>query len=233
MGSYSPGDDPRFYFYPDDAGTSLFTLDMAEPFTVLDPQPVGSMDANTSNSWAAYRQLHGHAFSVRLVSERFKDAGGVRERKLRAMINHLMRGGWVAFSHDHARTFGAAASTAPGDGDALIGTGGNLFTAFNASGSISASDQLVVQSPNPEGKAEQVQVATYTSGTGAITLSDTILLDHSATTFVRWKYFFPRLVLDPRANVDRLLSDEYHNTWTLDLPLLTQPDLEHAFIDQE
>lgn len=229
---YGPGADPRFYFYPDDAGTTLFTLSMGEPFTTIDVQPIGSMDARASNSWAAKRKLYGHAFSVRLTCERFKDTGGSREAYLRGMINHLLRGGWVAFSHDHARTFGAAASVAPGNGDATIGTGGNLFTAFSASAAIGLGDHIVAQSPNPDGKAEKLRVTTYTPGTGAIGLAANVMLDHSAITLVRWEYFFPRLVLDPRANADRLLFDEYHNVWTLDLPLITQPDLEHDFIDQ-
>lgn len=233
MGSYQLGVDPRFYIYPDDAGTELRTLAMNEPCTVLDVQPVVAADSAAALGRQVYRTAYAHCFAVRIVFERFHDeADGERERKLRLMLSHLARGGWVAFSHDHARTWATRCTTAPGNGDLSLATAGQLFSGLSGSAAIGQYDHLIVQSPATYAKWEKVEVSTFTLGTGAITLSaaNVIGLDHFDDTLVRWEGFFPRLVLPPGADVSRALVDEYRNTWTLDLTLWTQPDLEHEAI---
>ena len=233
MGSYAWGTDPRIYAYMDDAGASLTTITWGEPFAVVDVQPRIHADAQVALGFGVSSSFYGHAWNVRIVAERFWDSDGARQAKVRALINHLQRGGWIAFSHDHARTFATRATTPPNPGDATIATAGNLFTALSASGTIGNADHLIVQSPNPYGYAEELAVSSFNSGTGAISLSAShpAKLDHTAYTLVRWAGFFPRLVLRPEARgSDRLLTDEYHNAWTLDLPLMTRPDLEHAAV---
>lgn len=227
---------PRFYVYLDDAASTLTSVRMDEPATVVDVQPVSATDSARSTSMTAYRSLFGHAFRVRVTFERFRDEDGGRERKLRAMINHLMRGGWVAFSHDHDRTWGSSIAAGPAASTISVTTTGNEFAAFSGSAAIGADDHVLLQSPNPYGKVEHCKVSTYTAGTGTLAFATgaAVQLDHENNTLIRWAGFFPRLVLDPDVapEPDRMLFDEYRNTWTLDLPLMTQPDLEHAAISQ-
>lgn len=235
MHSYLLGQDPRFYFYPDDAGSNLRTITLSEPITTLDVQAIYKSDAKESIGYQTYRKTYGMAQAVRIVMERFADDDGVRERQLQSLLNHLARGGWVAFSHDHSRTWASRATITPGNGDANITTAGNLFTALSASANISQYDHLVVQSPNPTAKREKVEVSSFTPGTGVITLpaSSVVAFDHTADTLVRWEGFLPRLVLPEGGSVTGALTDEYRNTWTLDLTLVTQPDLEHVAIAAE
>lgn len=235
MGSYLLGNDPRFYFYPDDAGSNLRTLTWNEPFTVLDPQPVVVADSAAAIGRQLYRTAYGQCFAVRIVCERFQDeTDGDRERKLRAMFSHLERGGWVAFSYDHARTWASRASTTPGNGDASIVTPGNLFTGFSASAALGTDDHVILQSPSYTAKWEKCAINGVTTPAGTETLglsaANVVALDHVADTLVRWEGFFPRLVLPPGGTTQGALTDEYRNTWTLDLTLWTQPDLEHAAI---
>lgn len=233
MGSYLLGVDPRFYFYPDDAGSALTTITWGEPLTTLDPQPIAVADAAAAIGRQVYRTTFAHAFEVRLVAERFHDAQGDRERAIRAMLSHLDRGGWIAFSHDHARTWASRATTTPGNGDTSIATAGNLFTALSASAALGQYDHVIAQSPAERSKWEKCAIASVSVGppmTLNLQASTAVQLDHHADTLVRWEGFFPRLVLPPGVSAQGALVDEYRNTWTLDLTLWTQPDLEHAAI---
>lgn len=238
MGSYGLGDYPRFYFYPDDAGSALTTISIEEPVTVLDVQPVVAADSAAALGRQVYRTAYAHCFAVRIVIERFQDADGTRERKLRALMSHLERGDWVAFSHDHDRTWASRASTTPGNGDTSLVTVDNLFTAFSASAALAQSDHVIVQSPGTYAKWEKVAIDSVTAGappavTLGLTAANAIILDHVADTLVRWEGFFPRLVLPPGGTTQGALVDEYRNTWTLDLTLWTQPDSEHLAIEPE
>ena len=225
-------DDPRFYYLPDGANLTRVTLD--ECLTELQVQPVTYGDAATSASGSVSAVTYGHAWRVRILLERFRDDADTRRRKLQALINHLQRGGYVGFSADHSRAWGANCSSAPGNGDTTVSVGANDFSSYSASGAVTAGDNIILQSPNPSGLVEMIRLASFTGAGAPYTMGllggTQVELDHVATTFARWEWFWPRLRLDPDARLANLLTSERQWVYTLDLPLVTDPVAEHGAI---
>lgn len=237
MPSYLSGDDAAFWWQPESAGP-VRVLRFLQPATNCDEQPVVVSDAAAALDRRVYRSSFAHCLAVRISIERFQSAEGFEERRLRSMLAHLARGGSVAFSTDHDRAWASRATTTPAADDNTVATAGNLFSSLTGGvAAIGTDDHMVLQSPNPTLKWEKVRSTGYNTGTGVISLgSDAgsrVAWTHAADTLVRWAYFYPFLVLPPGASVDGALTDEYHSSWTLDLTLWTQPDLEHAAIEAQ
>lgn len=227
MGSHSLGTQPRFNWYPQSG--DLETLDLNEALTEFDAQQVYISDAAQSASHSVYRTAFSTAWQVRIVLERFHDTDGSREAKIRALLDHLERGGWVAFSTDHSRSWATRADAAPQRLDTTTATEGNRFAVFGSGTPLpSIGDHLIIQSPMPGGRIEQVRVQSYNAGTETVTYATggKPVYDHTGDTLIRWRGFFPRLVLPPGATTVGALSAEYQYAWTLDLTLQTTPGLE-------
>lgn len=225
-------DDPRFYYLPDGTNLTRVTLDESLSDLVVKPRTYG--DSARSASQSVSRITYAHAWSVRIVLERFRDTTDSRRRSLQALINHLQRGGYVGFSADHSRAWGANCTTTPGNGDLTVAVGANDFSGYSASGVIGNGDNIILQSPNPTGKVEMIRALSLTGAGSPYTItlvaSSQVELDHTATTFARWEWFWPRLRLDPDAVDADLLTSERQWVWTLDLPLVTDPVAEHGAI---
>lgn len=223
-------DDARFYYLPD--GTNLTTITVGEGISDCQVRPRTWGDSARSLSGSVSTISYGHGFSVRLLLERFYDAADTRRRAFQALINHLQRGNWIAFSADHAKTWAANCTTTPGNGDLTVAVGANDFSAYSASGVVGNGDNVILQSPNPTGKVEMIRALSLTGAGSPYTItlvaSSQVELDHAATTMARWEYFFPRLRLDPDARGADLLTSENGWVWTLDLPLVSDPVAEHA-----
>lgn len=233
MGSHTIGQDARIYYYPTpDSTPTLVTISLSDIPSECDIQPFHNAGAGQAQGGGLSTGMNGGWWRVRLTLERFFDTDGGRVAQLQTLLSHLCRGHSIALSLDHNRTWAAAASSAPSAGATSIATGGNLYTAYS-SGSISAGDHVIVQSPNPYFYHEQRKVSSFVTNTVGLVGYPT-RYDHEADTLVRWEGFFPHLRLDPAArNSGRLLLSERRKVWTLDLPLISQTADEHADLEQE
>tara|TARA_R110000824_G_scaffold249220_5_gene438181 strand:- start:689 stop:1543 length:855 start_codon:yes stop_codon:yes gene_type:complete len=178
------------------------------------------------------------SIKVRITLERFTDRHLFR--KFSAMINHLERGGWVAFGNDDAKVWGATLMMKTFQGGRTFTCGDNLYSTYAAGSSSLVNlvgttvapygDEIVVESHPPEAKREYFTLLDVTVGSSGLnalsvdTFSPTRSLDHSREdyetgTLVRHADFYPKLFLPGGAIGGALLTHEHRIAYTLDIEL--------------
>lgn len=205
--------NPYFYVYYTDAGP-LTAHDFGRSISDLYPRPVRArVDARGGDG--AVSSAVGPA-GMRVVVRRERTSDQALVRAWRNVEDHLLVGGRVGFSWDHARTWAGYGSSPPTQGDTVLYTGGNAFSSWSVSAALSASDEIVVETPNPEGRREYTTVSAITGG--RITVPS-VLNTYTAKPLVRWAGFYPALFL-PEDQLDRLrISGDRNITWNLDFEL--------------
>lgn len=205
--------NPYFYVYYTDSGP-LTSHDFGRSISDLYPRPVRArVDARGGDG--AVSSAVGPA-GMRVVVRRERTSDQSLVRAWRNVEDHLLVGGRVGFSWDHARSWAGYASLSPTEGDTLLYTGGNAFSAWSAAAALSSTDEIVIESPNPEGRREYTTVSAY--AVGRITVPS-VLNTYTAKPMVRWAGFFPALYL-PEDQLDRLrISADRNITWNLDFEL--------------
>ena len=127
-------------------------------------------------------------------------------------------GGRVGFSLDHAKSWAAYTTGGLSRGDTIVYTGGNAFRAWSASAVIAASDEIVIESPNPEALRE-IQSVTALGGGTQITISRGAIYTYSLPKMVRWRDFYPALFLPEDQISKPFLTHDRRLNWTLDITL--------------
>ena len=145
--------NPRFYYYPDPSG-SLEVIDLLGPLSSLIVTPIVKASEGYDGAGRASENLTRINFRVRIILDRFQTAGVGRsslERQLLTMQQHLLAGGYVGFSKDHAKAWASLPSVSGAlmRGDTVIPTGGNGFGAWSASAALTAGDELVIEQGAP------------------------------------------------------------------------------------
>lgn len=212
----------KFYFYPDDTG-GLTAITLAKPLTELHekrvPQRVTAKRGDGSAAVASWLS----DTRVRIVLERGLSAGNVRD--LKAMEDHLHRGGAVGFAREHTKAWAAYGSSTY-RGYTYISTGGQAFANWEASGALASGDEIVIESAPPEAGIEMHAISSVSATTGQVNLSsETILRSLSGPILVRHRDFYPALRL-PDDQLDKpLVTTERRLSWTLDVELEVIPDI--------
>jgi len=209
---------PAFYYYSE-PGAPLTYLDLGRPISDVFMVPTRSRVDAIGGDGGCYHQLNGGGARVTIRRERLSDA--TTERSLRNMEDHLMRGGRVAFSWDHAKTWAGYGTGGLTRGDALCRTLGNAFTSWSSAGALAVGDEVVIESPNPEMKREINTVSAITSG--QITLGTAAAFTYVQRHFVRYRHFYPALYM-PESELGRsILTGDRNLNWALDLRLAIDP----------
>lgn len=218
---------PRFYWYPDPDG-SLEETDLDEELSNLEELPAAIVTDAYNGDGSPFRAHIGTRRRVRLTLERFGPLGkNDRERDLQAMFAHLVRGGVVGATRDHAKTWASVAAVYPVQrGDTSIETTGNGFSSWSASGTVAAGDEIAIDGASPDFLHEVLALDTLSGNTVSFdrglryTYADTA--PSSAATYTvltRWRDFWPVLYL-PEDQVRRaLVLHERRLTYTFAIEL--------------
>lgn len=191
---------------------------------------------NVSDTFSVYggrsRELLRPWLEVRIVLERFTDRDLFR--KFTAMINHMERGGTVAFGLDSAKAWMVALTKDHAQGERVIHCGPILTTVYHSASSsvvVAVDDELVIESGPPLAKREYHTVnAVAVSGSGGASVrfdlspsgSPTVKLrdDYPEGSRVRFSDFFPTLILPPEGVGSAMLTHDHRISYTLDLNLV-------------
>lgn len=218
--------DPCFFLYPDAAG-SLAVIDFARPLTSIHELPSGIVSDAYGGDRTWSRTFHAGVLRIRFTAERVNTtttAGQSFVRKMLTVQQHLIRGGYVGLARVHSKAWCGRVSTsrlARGTAS-IVCRGGNLFSSWNSNAALAASDEIVIESANPEAIREWNAVQTVaTSGVKVtLTTSDTVFNTYTAEPIlVRHRDFWPILRL-PADQVDKqLVIPDRRLTYTIDMTL--------------
>lgn len=213
---------PTFYWYPDPGGSlektalpeELTRLETEAPDIVADAVTVGG---TMTRFWLSPRRR------VRIVLERVASLNTcAMERELRALENHLRRGGRCGFALDAAKVWATVTSTAPTRGDTSLRVTSNGFTAWEPSGTIAANDRIIIETAAPSWYAEKQVASAYSDPT----VTAPVTFSYSSAPIVRYADFWPVLYLEA-SETRPMVTDDGRRTWTLDVTLTY--DLEAHF----
>lgn len=205
---------PRFYYYPDETG-SLESVDLGEGLSNLQETASAIVTDTYAADGKAYRSFQRDTFEVRIELERFGTPGtNSLERKLQNLQSHLQRGGWVGFSRDHAKTWASIRSGAASRGDTIFYTGGSGFSAWSASGTLAAGDEVVIETAPPDSRREISTVSSLGS-TGDVSLGTALVFSYDGHPIIRYRDFYPCLRL-AAGNLRPLVTHDHRRNWTLD-----------------
>ena len=162
---------------------------------------------------------------VRITLDRFTD----RElfRQFTDMINHLERGGTIAFGNDHQKAVLARLNNNLPQGKNVIGFGYNLCSEYSTGVSdttlLSTGDEIVIESSLPKANRHYTTVGTpsgYTSpnpDVGRYTIGLNLSSEFTDKAWVRHSDFFPTLILPTVGQ--QFLTHDRRLTYTLDIQL--------------
>lgn len=242
--------NPFFSWKPHTQFAERIEINIPEALSDLQVTPIRDV-ADALTYCGRYRRTTLRpSVKVRILLERFTDRDLFRQ--LTNMINHLERGGVVAFGVDDAKCWGATSSgPITYAGTTRLDTGPNLYKNFadassslnTLTGSTSApyGDEIIIESPAPQAFREYhalYSVASRTTGDGIASTIDLDAMGSSVTgqrtrmdiddpVHIRYSDFWPYCFL-PAGNVGgALLVHDHRIAYTLDLELeYIIPDLD-------
>lgn len=207
--------NPCIYYYPNTPGP-LKVVDFGSPIAdlFLTPNRV-RVDAFGGDMRVSSR-LGPASARVTIRKERFTNR--TLERELRNVEDHLIRGGRVGFSWDHAKTWAAYTSGPLVTGGTIAYTGGNAYASWSSSATLGSGDEIAIESPNPE-MIREINTVSSLNSSGDITLGTAASFTWSYRKMVRWRWFFPALYL-PQDQIGRsvIVGDRGLN-FSLDMEL--------------
>jgi hypothetical protein len=218
--------NPAFYYYPNPGGR-LVVVDWGRPISDVFMVPGRVRVDALGGDMVPHHRLGPGSARVNIRRERFTNAA--LERQLRTMEDHLMRGGRVGFSWDHAKTWAAYGTGGLTQGDTLCYTFGTSFARWSASGALSSGDEIVIESCNPEMKREVNTVSSITGG--QISLGAVATYTFEMRHFVRYRWFYPALYL-PQDQLGRsLITGDRNVNWTFAAELAIDPRILAVGLD--
>lgn len=172
------------YYYPDPDGT-LVTIDLGCSLSDLAEIPLRQIGQGVSLSGAPSTHVYGGTFRVRLERRYLQSASVARQ--LLTLSSHLERGGRCGVTADTSKTYASRIASLTRGQTSLL-TAGDLWY---AAGSLSASDEVVIESCNPEMLREWTTIATAVGV--APTLSSGATYTMSGRPIIRHRNFYPAL----------------------------------------
>lgn len=217
---------PRIYYYPDPTGT-LETIDLLTPLSELIVTPIVRAEEAFDGNGRASENLASIRYRVRVIIDRFQTSGigsDALERNLLTLQRHLLAGGYIGFSRDHARTWGALVSTGGTDlarGATTVPIAGSGFSGWSASGIVSSGDEIEIERGSPYWTGETTTVSALSSTllTPSEALRYAYPLDTGANILARWRDFWPALRLPVGERTKPIVSSDKRLNWTLDMAL--------------
>ena len=195
---------PFFTWWPHQSklGTTRQTITLSEGLSDLQITPKRDIIDTYTIDGGRVRELLRPYLDVRIVLERYTDRGLFRD--LNSMINHLERGGVVAFGLDSENAWSCPLLEEVEPGTKVLKVGPNETTTYHADSASAVpqvGDELTIESSPPVAKREShVIEGLASSGTNFSLTIDNASTDIENHTFdyfpegstVRFSDFFPR-----------------------------------------
>ena len=214
--------NPSIYWYPDPL-RSLERIDFGESLSDLQITQIRDASDAYSRSGRLYRTLGASRLQIRIILENFTNEA--LRRDLESLVAHLKAGGPVGFSLDHDKSWAGFVnqmSRRPVRGSTGLQTHGSEFRKWSASASLDSGDEVVIASAPLEGLMENraLSASLASSAISANISSDPLVYTYRAdTVVVRYRDFYPCLVL-PQTSIDDAIVETNHRiSYTLDLTL--------------
>jgi hypothetical protein len=217
------------WYWPDATG-SAEVIDLGTGVSRLEELTDPAIDESESvYGDIATAHLRGR-LRYRIALERFSgstSAGQSLARALSSFQAHYDRGGTFGFSLDKDKAYAAFSEKAPNRGDTAVRLA--QVYAYYASAAIAASDELIVQSANPDARREWATVGVISGA--SLTFGAGLIYTHTGRVFVRYRDFVPVLRRPPSAAGASILSQEQRRTYTLDLEAVEALDVVYRIAD--
>ena len=208
------------YWYPDpDSG--LETIALGEGLSDLQPIPQGLGTSERSLSGGVHPNPLGGYLRLRVVLENF--VSDALYRKLMSLQRHLENGHAIGVASNSAKAWAGYADTEIARGQRLLITSGNAFYVDGAS--LSAGDEVVIESAHPEVHREWGVVSTVVAGRVRIETPGALYRHRATPILVRHEGFYPLLVMRDKAPI---VTSDRRLFYTLDMTLETSAELDRA-----
>lgn len=221
---------PFFTWWPHQSrlGTTRQTITLTEDLSDLQITPRRTVIDTYAIDGGRKRELLRPSLDVRIILERYSDRDLFR--RFNSMINHLERGGMVAFGLDSAKAWACRTTIdiAPDSTNLIVGDSETTtYHADSASASPTVGDEITIESAPPLAKRESHIIETVSSLSGGgfdIGIDDSDVVDSTFDYFpedslVRFSDFFPTLY-QPSNQVGAPSNTHDHRiSYTLDLTL--------------
>ena len=145
-------------------------------------------------------------------------------RGLRAVENHLLRGGTIGVAADRSKAFAAYVTTGLYAGGTTIEGNGNTYAdLLSESLTLAAGDAICLESGNPNYRREDLVISSVTVGPASHSITTTTPIrfdrDAGAGVMVRHRDFYPALYL-PDDQVNKpILTSEHGALWSFEAEL--------------
>ena len=215
------------YYYPTDDGPLVKIAGERDPVDLAEAHDAAVAWVQ-SGGGVPYRS---RVSTVHRVQVRYQLAGvdwTAEARAWEALVGHLERGGYCGLSRTAARAWAGLSVGMVAPGDTTITTGGNAFSAWASSATLSSSYPVRLESGPTGGDVRELcGVTSYSVPT--VTLSEAARFKYPGHVLVRDPDFWPVCYLDPAAGDGlRLHSPTRRLTWLLEGVLTYSPALTMA-----
>ena len=224
--------ETRIYWYPMGSG-NLETITMPFITNLQDEDP--EVEAATAETIAGgmFRQLYGDWRRVIALRQNLRPSDATEAeaiRGLRSLQSHLIAGYSIGLAVGTGSTFGSYTTAGASRGVNNIGIPANTYGAWDSTATLSAGDEVVIQSPSPDGAREVQRLASVTpvGSTFLLTFTRTLRYDHPTRMLVRRRTFFPHLKL-PEDQLQTPIVTTSSRGKTFDLLLELREDMAEAW----
>ena len=212
---------PTFYYYAEDRAPLTVLSFSTRVISDLFASPSRVRVDAVGGAGSPVHRLGPAIGTVTIRRERCSDASLVRS--WRNLEDHLLNGGRVGFSYDHAKTWAGYASGPIVIGQTIAYTFGNAFSAWSSSATFASGDELIIEEPNPYGRRYYTTASSISSG--QITMGSSFGMDFSNGCMVRYARFWPSLYLPDELIPRQRISSDHGLLFGLDLTLAVDPGI--------
>lgn len=174
-------------------------------------------------------RLNSYVYEIGISAVFAGPGPSATERDIRALANHLNRGGFCAFALAHGKMFCGQTTLPVSVGDTVLTHGGNAFGDFEINPTLADGDEVVVEDPFPSCRADIYTVASH--ATRATTIDDGVRMDFQYQPLIRERYTYPVLYRGPGQDDARVVMVKPmngHIYYRLDMELVYAPALAFA-----
>lgn len=220
------------YWYPMGTG-NVETITLPFITSLEDDDPEVEAATSETIGGGMYRQLYGDWRRVVITRQNLRPSKADEAealRGLRSLQSHLLAGYSVGIAVGAGATFGSYTVAGLARGAGAIGIPANTYGPWDPSAVLSIGDEVVLQSPSPDGAREvhTLSAVTPIGSTFLLGLTRDTRYDHPGPILVRRRTFYPHLKLpDDQLEVPIVTSSS--NGKTYDMRLELREDMQEAW----
>ena len=220
------------YWYPMGSG-NVETITLPFVTSLEDDDPEVEAATSETIGGGMYRQLYGDWRRVVITRQNLRPDDATEAetiRGLRSLQSHLIAGYSVGIAVGAGSAFGSYTVAGLSRGAGAIGIPANTYGPWDPSATLSAGDEVVLQSPSPDGAREvhTLSAVTPIGSTFLLGLTRNTRYDHPGPILVRRRTFYPHLKL-PDDQLETPIITSSTRGRTYDLRLELREDMQEAW----